>query len=106
MEHSQTERVKKRDQHNHKKRSDSLETRAVLLIFRLNLKYLGWSCREYIKTVKNGGFCEELPSENDFEAVLATFCCYDYGANASKAVQKIVTDQKDYHKCCLCVIVC
>ena len=22
----------------------------------------------------NGDFCEELPSENDFEAVLATFC--------------------------------
>ena len=32
--------------------------------------------------------CEELLSENDFEAVLATFCCYDHGANASEAVQK------------------
>ena len=28
--------------HCHKKRKDSLETRAVLLIFSLNLKYLGW----------------------------------------------------------------
>ena len=37
---------------------------------------------------------------------LATFCCYDYGANASEAVEKIATDQKDYHKCSLCVIVC
>ena len=46
--------------------------------------------RECIKTAKNGGFCEELPSENDFEAVLA---------NASEAVLKIATDQKDYHKC-------
>ena len=38
-------------------------------------------------------FCEKLPSENDFEAVLANFCCYDYdyGANASEAVQKIST---------------
>ena len=27
--------------------------------------------------------CEELPSENDFEAVLATFCRHDYGANTS-----------------------
>ena len=26
--------------------------------------------------------CEELLSENDFEAVSATFCCYDHGANA------------------------
>ena len=30
-------------------------------------------------------------SENDFEAVLVNLCCYDYGANASKAVQKIST---------------
>ena len=47
--------------------------------------------RKYIKTVKNGGFCEELLSENDSEAVLVNFCCYEYGANASEAVQKIST---------------
>ena len=52
-----------------------------------------------------GGFCEELLSENDFEAVLATFCCYDYGSNASEGVQKIATGQKDYHKCSSCVLV-
>ena len=40
----------------------------------------------------------ELPSENYVEAVLATFCCHDYGANVSEAVQMIATDQKDYHK--------
>ena len=67
--------------------------------FPLNLKYLGWPYREYIKTTENGGVCEELLSESDFEAVLATFCCYDYGANASEVVQKIITnDQKEYHK--------
>ena len=54
---------------------------------------------------KNGAFCEELLSENDFEAVLVSFCCYDYSANTSEAVQKIATDQKVYHKCSLCVIV-
>ena len=43
-------------------------------------------------------FCDELLSENDFEVVLAFFCCYDYGANVSEAVQKIATDQKDNHK--------
>ena len=43
------------------------------------------------QTAKNGGFFEELLSENDFEAVLVNFCCYEYGANASKAVQKIGT---------------
>ena len=41
------------------------------------------------QTAKNGGFCEELLSENDFEAALVNFCCYEYGANASEAVQKI-----------------
>ena len=40
---------------------------------------------------KNGGFCEVFLSENDFEAVLVNFCCYEYGANASEAVQKIST---------------
>ena len=31
-----------------------------------------------MKTAKNGGFCEELLSENDFEAVLVNFYCYEY----------------------------
>ena len=74
--------------------------------FQLNLKYLGWLYRAYIKTAKNGDFSEELLSENDFETVLATFCCYDHGAKASEAVQKIATDQKEYRKCSLCVIIC
>ena len=67
---------------------------------------MGWPYREYIKTVNNGGLCEKLLSENDFELVLAFFCCYEYGAKAFEAVQKIATDQKDYHKCSSCVIVC
>ena len=47
---------------------------------------------KYIKTAKNGGFCGvELLSENDFEGVLANFCCYEYGANVSEVVQKIST---------------
>ena len=36
--------------------------------------------RKYIKTAKNGGFCEELLNENDFEAVLVNFSCYEYDA--------------------------
>ena len=59
--------------------------------FCLNLNYLGWPYREYIKAAKNGSFSKELQSENDFEAALVNFCCYDYGANASEAVQKIST---------------
>ena len=74
--------------------------------FHLSLKYLGWPYRKYIKTAKNSCFCEELLNENDFEAFQATFCCYDHGLNASEAVQKFPTDQKDYRKCSSCIIVC
>ena len=42
----------------------------------------------------------------DFETVLATFCCYDHGAKASDAVQKIARDQKEYRKCSSRVIIC
>ena len=31
-----------------------------------------------MKAAKNGGFSEELLRENDFEAVLINFCCYEY----------------------------
>ena len=48
-----------------------------------------------MKTAKNGNFCEKLLTENYFETVLATFCCYDLGDMVSKAVQKIATDQKE-----------
>ena len=42
-------------------------------------------------------FVKNFSVRMTFEAVLAFFCCYDYGANASEAVQKIATDQKGYH---------
>ena len=58
--------------------------------------------KEYIKTAKN----EEMLCEDDFEAVLAALCCYEYGANISEGVQKVATDRKYYQKCSLCVIVC
>ena len=44
--------------------------------------------------------------ENDTEAVLATFCCYDHGSKASEEVQKIATDQKEYRKWSAYVIIC
>ena len=46
-----------------------------------------------------------MVSENDFEAVLTTFCRYDPGANASEVVQKVATFQKEYHKCSSCVTI-
>ena len=45
-------------------------------------------------------------NKNDFETVLATFCYYDHGARASEEVQKITTDQKEYRKCTLRVMIC
>ena len=36
-------------------------------------------------------FVRNYLAKNDFEAVLANFCCYDYSANASEYVQKIST---------------
>ena len=45
---------------------------------------------ENTTAIKNGGSCEQLLSEIDFEAVLFNFCCDAYGANA-EAIQKIST---------------
>ena len=53
----------------------------------------------------NGDFCEELLSDNDFEVVLATFCCYDHGAEVSETVQKIAKDRKEYRRCSSCIII-
>ena len=41
-------------------------------------------------------FKDDFVRGDDFEAVLAIFCCYDYGSNASEAVEKIATAEKDY----------
>ena len=46
---------------------------------------------------KKGSFCEELLSENDYEAVLANFCCYEFGVSASQAVQKISTRTLEWY---------
>ena len=83
----------------HKKKRDSLETQVILFdIFAWTWNTWWWLYWEYIKTAKNGTFfCEELLSENDFEAVLDSFCCYDYDTNASKAVQVISTRTLDLY---------
>ena len=46
---------------------------------------------------KNGNFCAELLSGNDFEAVSVTFSCHDHGAKASEGVQEIATYTKNMH---------
>ena len=79
----------------HKKQRDGLETQVVLGIsrryFSLELEIFVVAVQRIHQTAKNGTFCEELLGENDLEAVLVNFCCYDYGNNASEAVQKIST---------------
>ena len=55
--------------------------------FRLNLKYLGWKCRAYIKTAKNGGFCGELLSENDF-LLLWLWCQRFWGSSEDRRRSK------------------
>ena len=48
---------------------------------------------------------EDFLCGDDFDAVLFIFCSYCYSANASEAVEKITTYEKDYRKWSLCVIV-
>ena len=59
------------------------------MIFSFELEIFGVVVERIHQVAKNGTFCEELLSENDFEVVLVDFCCYDYGTSASEAVQKI-----------------
>ena len=92
--------------HGHEKRKDSRKKWAVLLIFLLELEISSVSVQRIHQNSRNWWLCEELLSENDFYAVLATFCCHNYGANISEALQKIATDQKVYLKCSSCAVVC
>ena len=65
-------------------------------MFSLELEISGVTVQSLLQNSKKCDFCEELLSKNDLQAVLATFCCYDHGTNASEAAQKIATDQKEY----------
>ena len=74
----------------------------MFFIFLLELEISGWAYREYIKTAKMTAYSENFLCCNGFDAVLAIFRSYRFD---SKAVEKIDTDEKGYHKCSLCVIV-
>ena len=88
------------------KQNLSLKTQAVLLICSLELTISGVPAERTYQKSEKCRLCEEWLSEDDFEVVLEILCCYDYGANASEAVQKIAEDSKDYHKYSSCVAVC
>ena len=49
---------------------------------------------------------EDFLCGDDSDAALVISRSYSYSANASEAVEKITTDEKDYHKCSLCLKVC
>ena len=63
----------------------------ILLIISLELEIFGVAIQKLHQNTKKWCLCEELLIGNDVEAVLVNFCCYDYGANASEAVQTIIT---------------
>ena len=71
---------------------NSWKPRLYLLIFLLELKIFGVAIQKMHQNSKNGGFCEEMLSKNDFDAVfLTSVVMTTFGANASEAVQKIST---------------
>ena len=63
----------------------------ILLITSLELEIFGVAIQKIHQNTKKWCLCEEQLIGNDVEAVLVNFCCYDYGANAFEAVQKIST---------------
>ena len=82
--------------HSHKKQKDGLETQVRFVdIFFHELEIPNiWGaggCAEKCTSKQRkmvASFCEELLSENDFEAVLVNFYCYKYDANVSEAVEQ------------------
>ena len=50
-------------------------------------------------------YSEDILCGDDFDTALAIFRFYYYSVNATVAVEKITTDEKDYHKCSIHVIV-
>ena len=85
-------------QHDHKKWKNCLETRTVLLVFWLELEISGVAVQEIHRNSKKAACSEDF-----FFLSIFRSCCYS--AKASEAAVKIVTDENDYQKCSLCVIV-
>ena len=91
--------------YSHKKRKDSLESRTVLFIFSLELKISGVAVQSVHQNSDKWRLLWGIAWWKWFEAVLAIFCCYDHGAKASEAVQKIAMNQRVYRKCFSCIII-
>ena len=76
------------------------------MMFSLEVEIFGLATQRIYQNSGKWWNCEELLSENDCQSVLATLWCYDYDANTSEAVRNVAKDEKDYHNCSSCVIVC
>ena len=76
------------------------------MMFSLEVEIFGLATQIIYQNSGKWWNCEELLCENDFQSVLTTLWCYDYDANTSEAVRNVAKDQKDYHNCSSCVIVC
>ena len=76
------------------------------LYFCLNLKFLGWPCMKYITTAIMATWSENFHCGDDFDDAITIFCSHCYSQIACEAVKKITTDEDDYQKCTLHVIVC
>ena len=62
-----------------------------VLLFGLLVNTKIYLKRNTSKEPKIAGLSEDFFIEEDFEAVLTIFCSYDYGANASEAIEKMGT---------------
>ena len=77
--------------HSHKKQKDSLEKRAVLLMFWLALEISGLVVqRIHQNSEQKAAVSEDFLSEDEFEAVLATLRCNKSDVKSSEVVEKIV----------------
>lgn len=66
----------------------------VLLIFFLNLKFLGWSCSGCIRKAKIAAFSDDFCVEITLMLLYSFFVLIHYGTNASEEVEKIIRDKK------------
>ena len=62
-----------------------------MILFLLEHEIYGVAVQSIQQNCKKW-FCEELLIENNVQAVLGFFCCYDHGPKTSEAVQKIATN--------------
>ena len=70
------------------------QTGDVLLILSLEIEISRVAVQGIHQYSKN--CCSDLLWGDDIDAALAIFSFHGYGANASKAVEKIIIDENDY----------